>query len=83
MSIGADEFDKHKNPLNYIIDYLRNNSDRAFTAESIAKEIGLDVNEVTNTLMWEAVASAIDRTYQSPIERAVVKGVLYFKYKTR
>jgi DNA-directed RNA polymerase specialized sigma subunit len=82
MSIDAKEFDKHKNPLNYIIDFLRKNSGRAFTAESIAKEIGLDANEVVNAMTWESLASIIDRTYRSQIERAAVKGVSYYKYKS-
>jgi hypothetical protein len=82
MSIDAKEFDKHKNPLTYIIDFLRKNSDRAFTAQSIGEEIGLDANEVKSAIFWESLAFAIDRTYRSQIEVATVKGVTYYKYKS-
>lgn len=82
MSIDSKEFEKHKNPWKYIVDFLRKNSDRAFTAEYIAKETGLSAYEVTDALRWEGLASLIDGTYRSPIERATVKGVLYYKYKS-
>lgn len=80
MSIDAKEFDKHRNPSKYIIAFLRNNSDRAFAAESIAKEVGLSVAEVENALMWESLAAIVDRTYRARIEIATVKGIIYYKY---
>lgn len=82
MSIDAKKFDKHKNPSKYIIEFLKNNSDKAFTAEHIAKEIEINVSEVRNTLIWEGVARLFDRTYKSPIETATVGGITYYKYKS-
>lgn len=81
MSIDAKKFDKHKDPLKYIIEFLKNNRDRAFTAEFIAKEIGINASEVVSALMWESIASILDKTYRSSYEIASVGTVTYYKYK--
>ena len=82
MSIDADKFDKHRNTFKYILEFLKNNRDRAFTVEYIAKQIGVGVYEVKNALMWESLAWVIDRTYRSLIESATVEGIVYYKYKS-
>ena len=81
MSIDTKEFEKHKDPFKYILDFLRENAQRAYTAEFIAKEIGLDPIEVTMYLQYDRLAELLDKTYRSPIDRATVKGVTYYKYK--
>jgi hypothetical protein len=81
MSIDAKEFDKHKHLIKYILDFLRNNSNRAFTVECIAKEIGVGVSEVNSALLWNNVAAIIDPQHTFPVEYATVRGVLYYKYK--
>jgi DNA-directed RNA polymerase specialized sigma subunit len=81
MSIDVEEFDKHKNPLKYIVDYLRNNKERAYTIESIAKAIRIDVIEVRNALFYDGLAKILDPRYGSLIESATVAGVVYYRYK--
>jgi len=80
MSIDTKEFDKHKNPFKYIIEFLKNNRERAFTAEYIAKEIGIDEREVKSALTWNLLAAVLDATYRNPVETASVGGVTYYKY---
>jgi len=81
MSIGAEEFEKHKNPLKYTVEFLRTNRDNAFTIESIAKAINMDVSEVKNALFYDTLASILDPRYGSLIDSATVRGVIYYKYK--
>ena len=82
MSIDAKEFDKHRNPIKYIVKFLKNNRDKAFTVEAISKEIGIDASEVRTALRWNILATLLDRTYRSPIETATVGGISYYKYKS-
>jgi hypothetical protein len=81
MSIDAEEFDKHKNPLKYIVDYLRNNKERAYRVESIATATRINISEVRNALYYDTLAKILDPRYGSLIESATVAGVLYYKYK--
>jgi len=81
MSIDAEEFDKHKNPMKYIVTFLQTNSDRAYTVQAIAKGVGVNVMEVRNAFRWDFFARLLDNTYRSPIEIATVGGVTYYKYK--
>jgi DNA-directed RNA polymerase specialized sigma subunit len=81
MSIAAEEFDKHKNPLKYIVAFLRTHRDRAYTDEFIAKEIRIDISEVRNALLWNSLAQILDAAYGSLIDSATVGGILYYRYK--
>ena len=81
MSIDAEEFDRHKNPTRYILEFLRENSGRAFTAEYIAQKIEVSEQEVRTAIMWENLAGTLDRTYRSQIESVSVRGITYYKYK--
>jgi len=81
LSIDAEEFDKHKSPLKYIVAFLQKNKNRAYTVQAIAKEVGINIQEVRSALYWEAIARMLDKTYMSPIETATVGGITYYKYK--
>jgi hypothetical protein len=81
MSIDSKEFEKHKNPLKYILDFLRSNADRAFTAEFIAKQTGLEANEVARAILYEQLAGLIGKDYRSQIDKVSFKGEDYYKYK--
>jgi len=80
-SIDAEEFERHKRPWKYIVDFLRRNKDRAFTAEHIANKIGIHVSEVRSAFLAHDLAEVLDRTYRSPIDHATVEGITYYKYK--
>ena len=82
MSIDAKEFDKHANPLKYIIEFLKNNSDKAFTVKAISEEVRIHVSEVKSAILWDSIASLLDRTYRSPIRIATVGGISYYKYES-
>ena len=81
MSIDAEEFERHKNPLRYIIPFLKENSSKAFTAKYIAQKIGVEEQEVRTAIMWETLAGALDRTYKSQIESVSIRGITYYKYR--
>jgi DNA-directed RNA polymerase specialized sigma subunit len=80
MSIDAKSFDKHKNPMKYIVVFLRENRNRAFTAEHIAKEIGVDPSEVKGALFFDSLAKILDPQHATPIDYATVSGIIYYKY---
>lgn len=82
MSIDAKKFDKHKNPLKYVVEFLKKNPDKAFTAEYISKQIGISAQELREALYWDLLARALQPNYRSLVERASVGGVDYYKYKS-
>ena len=82
MSIDAEEFERHKNPLKHIISFLKKNSERAFTAKSIGDAIGIDQYEVATAIRWEAIAGIFNQTYRIQVEMVTIKGITYYKYKS-
>jgi len=82
MSIDAEEFERHKKPLRYIIPFLKKNRTKAFTAKFIAQEVGINEREVRTAISWETLAAMLDRTYKSQIESVNIRGISYYKYKS-
>lgn len=79
MSIDAEEFERHKSPIIYIISFLKDSS-KAFTANYIAQKIGVSEKEVRTAILWEKLAAMFEATYKSQIESVSIRGITYYKY---
>lgn len=82
MPISGHEFEKHKNPLRYIIDFLKKNRDAAFTANEIAERVNIDKQIISTTLNLVPLAEvlAMSRRTKTAIKSVTINNVTYYKY---
>lgn len=82
MPLSGNEFEKKKNPMRYIVDFLRKNKDTAFTGEEIANGVNIPKEIILPILNLIPLAEVL-ATYakrQVSIFSVTVDGVTYYKY---
>ena len=81
MPISGDEFERYKNPLHYILEFLKKNKGVAFTAEEIADRVEIDRGVIVTTLNLVPLGEliAISRRTEFPIKAVTIKNVTYYK----
>lgn len=85
MPISGDEFERYKNPFNYVKEFLKKNRGVAFTEKEIADGIGIDREVISTTLDLIPLGEllAIEKRMEFPIKSVTIKNVTYYKYNEK
>jgi len=85
MPISGDKFEKYKNSLVCITEFLEENKGVGFTVEEIAEGLGIEKEVIQPTLSFLPLIEllAMSKGRKLEIESVTIKNVIYYRYNEK